>query len=141
MIIIIIIISILFVLSNSKLNFIKKFLNKIKNIQNILILLFSLISFFTINIKKYNSYFKKNSIDNSINNNSTIIKKRNVTGNQKKYIASKQKWKCNNCKNILDHTYEIDHILPIYKGGTNTNDNLQALCRNCHGLKTFNDLN
>ena len=45
------------------------------------------------------------------------------------------------CNNILDHTYEIDHIKPLYKGGDNENTNLQALCRNCHGKKTFNDLN
>ena len=28
--------------------------------------------------------------------------KRNVSANMKKYVASKQKWKCNKCKNLLD---------------------------------------
>ena len=44
-----------------------------------------------------------------------------------------------NCKQILDASYEVDHITPLYKGGTNDLNNLQALCRNCHGQKTIND--
>ena len=65
--------------------------------------------------------------------------KRNVSALQKKMIASNQEWRCMYCKNILDYTYEIDHILPLFKGGTNNNNNLQALCRNCHGIKTIKD--
>ena len=40
---------------------------------------------------------------------------------------------------LLDCTYEIDHIKPLYLNGTNNVDNLQALCRNCHGKKTTED--
>ena len=43
------------------------------------------------------------------------------------------------CNNLLDATYEVDHINPLYKGGTNDFNNLQALCRNCHGKKTIDD--
>ena len=32
-----------------------------------------------------------------------------------------------------------DHVIPLYKGGTNDLTNLEALCRNCHGKKTFKD--
>ena len=66
-------------------------------------------------------------------------KKRRVTGHHKKYVASSQKWKCNMCGKLLDHSYEVDHIVPLYKGGTNDISNLQALCRNCHGKKTVQD--
>ena len=65
--------------------------------------------------------------------------KRNVTESKKKYVAANQKWKCKDCNNILDATYEIDHIIPLYKGGSNDVSNLSALCRNCHGKKTLND--
>ena len=65
--------------------------------------------------------------------------KRNVTNGQKKYVASIQKWKCGHCDNLLDASYEIDHIVALYKGGTNELDNLIALCRNCHGIKTMNE--
>ena len=63
--------------------------------------------------------------------------KRYVSVKNKKTVASNQKWNCNICKNMLDETYEIDHITPLYKGGTNDIINLQALCPNCHRRKTL----
>ncbi len=66
-------------------------------------------------------------------------KTRRVTGLHKKMVASNQHWKCNRCKHTLDYTYEVDHIKPLYQGGTNDLHNLQALCRNCHGRKTAED--
>ena len=35
---------------------------------------------------------------------------------------------------------EIDHILPLFKGGTDDLDNLQALCDDCHNTKTASDM-
>jgi 5-methylcytosine-specific restriction protein A len=35
---------------------------------------------------------------------------------------------------------EVDHILPVHKGGTDEDDNLQALCHECHESKTRTDL-
>ena len=66
--------------------------------------------------------------------------KRYVSVKNKKTVASNQKWNCNICKNMLDETYEIDHINPLYKGGTNDIINLQALCPNCHRKKTIMDM-
>ena len=66
--------------------------------------------------------------------------KRYVSVKNKKTVASNQKWNCNICKNMLDETYEIDHITPLYKGGTNDIINLQALCPNCHRKKTIMDM-
>ena len=65
--------------------------------------------------------------------------KRSVSETKKKYVASIQKWKCGHCKKLLDASYEVDHILALYKGGTNELDNLVALCRNCHGMKTMKE--
>jgi hypothetical protein len=65
--------------------------------------------------------------------------KRNVSESKKKIVASSQGWKCKNCNTLFDATYEIDHKVPLYKGGTNDIDNLEALCRNCHGKKTLFD--
>ena len=66
--------------------------------------------------------------------------KRYVSVKNKKTVASNQKWNCNRCKNMLDETYEIDHINPLYKVGTNDIINLQALCPNCHRKKTIMDM-
>lgn len=65
------------------------------------------------------------------------IHKRNVSSLTKKMVASNQKWKCGTCRQTLDFTYEIDHHIPLFKGGSNDVSNLIALCRNCHGKKTL----
>ena len=65
--------------------------------------------------------------------------KRSVSETKKKYIASSQDWKCGNCRNQLDHTFEIDHKVRLEYGGGNDVQNLIALCRNCHGKKTASE--
>lgn len=63
--------------------------------------------------------------------------KRSVSETKKKFVASRQQWRCNDCQQQLDHTYEVDHIKDLRFGGDNSVDNLVALCRNCHGKKTL----
>lgn len=46
---------------------------------------------------------------------------------------------CNYCKSR--DNLEIDHIIPISKGGNSTDDNLQVLCKNCNVLKLNNIVN
>jgi len=65
--------------------------------------------------------------------------KRNVTGLMKKKVAASQSWKCGHCKSTLDETYEVDHILALYKGGSNDEANLVALCPHCHRKKTVEE--
>ena len=59
-----------------------------------------------------------------------------ITPLVKKRVAAKQKWRCASCKRLLDETYELDHIKPLFKGGTNLESNLQALCKRCHAMKS-----
>lgn len=63
--------------------------------------------------------------------------KRSVSETKKKYVASNQQWKCGHCHQVLDHTFEVDHIVDLRYGGDNNVQNLIALCRNCHGKKTL----
>jgi 5-methylcytosine-specific restriction endonuclease McrA len=65
--------------------------------------------------------------------------KRSVSESKKKFVAAQQSWKCNNCNDLLNASYEVDHVIPLYKGGDNSISNLVALCRNCHGIKTMKD--
>ena len=77
----------------------------------------------------------------SVNNMMKSKSRRRVTPLTKKIVASNQKWKCKKCHETLDFSYEIDHIIPLYGGGSNDVNNLQALCRNCHGKKTLLGIN
>jgi CO dehydrogenase/acetyl-CoA synthase alpha subunit len=71
-------------------------------------------------------------------NTSTIEKsKRSVSEGKKKYVASRQGWKCRECQDILPATFEVDHIQRLQHGGSNELENLQALCPNCHRSKTM----
>ena len=63
--------------------------------------------------------------------------KRSVSETKKKYVASQQYWKCKNCSEMLDATFEVDHVVELQNGGSNHVTNLVALCRNCHGKKTM----
>jgi hypothetical protein len=63
--------------------------------------------------------------------------KRSVSETKKKYVASKQNWKCKGCGNQLDATFEVDHVMELQHGGSNHVSNLEAVCRNCHGQKTM----
>ena len=70
---------------------------------------------------------------------SSTKEKRNVTGLMKKKVAADQKWACGHCNQTLDESYEVDHKLALFQGGTNELENLIALCRNCHGKKTMKE--
>jgi len=62
--------------------------------------------------------------------------KRSVSETKKKFVASRQNWKCGDCGETLSAWFEIDHTLRLEYGGSNHIDNLVALCRECHGRKT-----
>jgi hypothetical protein len=130
----IIILIILVLIANT--NFIKSLLKKTNN--DILINLPENLAYYTnldFILRKPNTYQPNTYQPNTYQPNKI---KRNVTERTKKIVASNQQWKCLHCNSILDYTYEIDHKIPLYKGGNNDINNLQALCRNCHGKKTYN---
>lgn len=68
-----------------------------------------------------------------------LSNKRKLTSADKKYVASKQHWRCAMCKHVLPSRYEVDHIIQWAKGGSDNISNLQALCPNCHADKTERD--
>jgi len=62
--------------------------------------------------------------------------KRSVSETKKKFVASRQNWKCSGCNEQLNAWFEVDHKIRLEYGGSNHIDNLVALCRECHGRKT-----
>lgn len=69
-------------------------------------------------------------------NSGTKGTKRSVSETKKKFVASRQGWKCNGCSEQLNAWFEVDHVIRLDHGGSNHVDNLVALCRECHGKKT-----
>jgi len=57
-----------------------------------------------------------------------------------KELFLQQKSKCAFCfKNISDKKYHIDHIVPLFRGGSNWRENLQLLCPTCNCSKGRKD--
>lgn len=55
-------------------------------------------------------------------------------------IAQAYNYTCARCKLLWRaHLDQIDHIVPLYKGGGNNDANLQPLCNECHSIKTNED--
>ena len=72
---------------------------------------------------------------------------RRVSESLKKIVAHQQRYSCAICRQMLPPSYQVDHIIPLYADvhGTqseylNSEENLQALCPNCHSVKTQRDL-
>ena len=58
---------------------------------------------------------------------------------QRRKIAQRQNWNCasTSCDLVGElEAYDLDHIIPLWKGGEDTDENLQALCPACHRRKT-----
>jgi hypothetical protein len=63
--------------------------------------------------------------------------RKGISTKQRYSILEADGFKCRACgsKEFL----EIDHIIPIGKGGTNDPTNLQTLCRECNAGKCYNE--
>jgi len=74
--------------------------------------------------------------ENRLMNSGKKPTKRSVSETKKKFVASRQNWKCGDCQQQLSAWFEVDHKTRLEYGGSNHIDNLVALCRECHGKKT-----
>src|SRR3990167_3361612 len=62
--------------------------------------------------------------------------KRTLKEADKKIIAYGQSWKCGICDAMLPPSFQVDHIIPFSISSDDSEENLMALCANCHANKT-----
>ena len=65
-----------------------------------------------------------------------IPNKRSYSTTHRIEVAYRTEYRCACCEMLLPPTFEIDHIVELRDGGLDEYSNLQALCPNCHSLKT-----
>ncbi len=89
------------------------------------------------------AWHKANPEANRINGQNRRARKRANGGTLSKGLAAKlfklQKGKCPCCKQPLGDKFHLDHIVPIAKGGSNTDDNIQLLRSRCNNQKHARD--
>lgn len=66
---------------------------------------------------------------------SVPIEKRNVSKARREKIISAQDGLCKR-PHCGEQATDVDHIIPLWMGGTNGDGNLEGLCPNCHAVKT-----
>lgn len=51
-------------------------------------------------------------------------------------VKTRDNFTCSKCKKIFtSYELRVHHMIPLSKGGSNSESNLQTLCGNCHKLK------
>ena len=69
-------------------------------------------------------------------NQTTPAKQRQRVSNHiSREVASRQKFRCAACNEMLTSDWEIDHVVPLRRGGAHDTSNFQALHRRCHQMK------
>ncbi len=54
----------------------------------------------------------------------------------RQYVLERDRQQCQSChKTAQQSVLQIDHIIPLAKGGTNDLSNLQTLCQRCNSSK------
>lgn len=64
------------------------------------------------------------------------MSRKSIRETVKKEISYRQSYQCTKCSQLLPPSFQIDHIIPWSISNDDSEDNLQALCPNCHSCKT-----
>lgn len=70
-------------------------------------------------------------------------RKRGASGKPTKGIVgvllARQRERCPACGIDISEEYHLDHVVPLFKGGSNADENLQLLCPSCNREKSDKD--
>ena len=65
--------------------------------------------------------------------------RKNISSGMLKKIGARQRWRCIMCRHTLSATFQIDHRDPLHNGGADEIHNMDAICSQCHRLKTHKE--
>jgi 5-methylcytosine-specific restriction endonuclease McrA len=68
-----------------------------------------------------------------------MVARRRYTPRERAKVAYEQRYACAVCAELLPPDWQLDHIVPLSRGGGNERANVQALCVACHADKTARD--
>jgi 5-methylcytosine-specific restriction endonuclease McrA len=97
------------------------------------------------NKESISAYMKQWSAANPIKRRANEAKRRAAIGHDGyteehvQFLLRSQKSKCVVCNRSLKGGFEVDHIVPLSKGGANDRANTQLLCRTCNRRKHAKD--
>lgn len=57
-----------------------------------------------------------------------------------KYLGTNQIWRCNGCFAFIGRDSQVDHVIPLSRGGSDDWCNKQILCAGCHSDKTAGEV-
>lgn len=80
---------------------------------------------------KYNNRFNNERVWKSISS----VERARVSNKMRFAVYKRDNYRCRKCGRKTNDL-EIDHIIPIAKGGKTTFDNLQTLCKRCNEIKS-----
>lgn len=67
--------------------------------------------------------------------------RRSISQKRRTAMFLEQKGRCGECDCVLrPGHWEVDHVAALVHGGSNDDDNLTILCRNCHVAKSRRDV-
>ena len=84
-------------------------------------------------------------LESVVKNSYVTTKRRSINPTVKQQLFDACRGICRGCLDTFRQpgNMEVDHIIPLHKGGTDDADNLQLLCRSCNtqkGTGTMDDL-
>jgi hypothetical protein len=66
-------------------------------------------------------------------------RRRHFNAHVKRLVAARGEWKCAMCGEMLDETFDCDHVVALHLGGEDVISNLAALHSACHRKKTLQE--
>lgn len=87
-------------------------------------------------------YASQHKIERSTNQRNRYAKQQAAgthTVNDVRKLLTWQRFKCAACKTCVKKKFHVDHVVPLFLGGSNDKENLQILCPTCNVRKNKKD--